>query len=360
MSSLRLATIILASALLVAACGTTKTPEVKSTADGKAEGELTINGKTFPLKHVYAGRKKTADTEGPGGVEVLVTNEPVSDEILSKIFLELEVDTFRRDESKVLKDTSIKALYFEISEYALQSEVNAAPGFRSGILMTSDEFFTYDSLSEVKAEFQEFSFKDGNIRAKASNKWSQSEITRGPGNNLEITAEYSVIFEAKVPDQSLLARSFSANNKAWQESQSKIPAEGKAEGSMTVSKRPIALTHAYAMKEMLEDVTGAKFEAITVLLSEGPIRKEFLLLSFERGGIGEGQVLRLRFDNSGLVRDSLITYTSGLNGMFDETSAKSFIVENGRVKGSVENIETSSTIPEEKDRFSVSFDAPLN
>ena len=65
-------------------------------------------------------------------------------------------------------------------------------------------------------------------------------------------------------------------------------------------------------------------------------------------------------DESGNVRESLITHPNGQTGMFDPTSVNGFKVENGRVAGRVENKSTSfkENAPD-RDGYSVSFDAPL-
>ena len=360
MNSSKLGILMLATVLILVGCTTPKKAESVAPSDGKVEGTLTINGKSFPLKYVYAGRYKPAETTGPGGIEVLVTNEPLSYETLSRIFLELEVDLFRRKESKVLKDTSVKALYFDINAYRLESASERSECSFDGMLMTADAFFNYSPLEEARDKFDEFSFTEGTIRAKATNKWEQTEIAEGLLDNTRIAAEYTISFEAKVSDQSLLSRSFSTENKSWQESLSKIPEEGKAEGTLMVSKQTIELKHAYAMEEKLGGPAGETIGATTILVSDRPIRKEFLLLSFERGVIGDGYVLRLQIDESGAVRESFITYPYGQTGMFDSTSAKAFKVENDRATGSAENISSSTmTAPSELDRYSVSFDAPL-
>jgi hypothetical protein len=356
----RLGVLIVVSALALAGCATGKKAEATVPPDGRVEGALTINGKTFPLKYVYAGRYKPAETRGPGGIEVVVTNEPLSHETLSRIFLELEVDLFRRKESQVLKGTSIKALYFDINAYRLEMASERSECVFDGMLMTADAFFNYSPLEEARDRFDQFSFKDRTITAKASNKWKQTEIAEGLQDDIEIAAEYTISFEANVSDQSLLSRSLSTENKSWQESLSKIPEEGKADGTLMVSKRTVKLSHAYVVKQKLPGQAGETIEVITLLLSDRPIRKEFLLLSFERGLVGDGYVLLLGIDESGAVIASSITYPNGQNGMFDPTSAKAFKVENGRVTGSAENVSASTLAePSEQDRYSVSFDAPL-
>jgi len=301
----RLGVLIVASALALAGCATGKKADADMPSDGKVEGTLTINGKNFPLKHVYAG----LETEGPGGrLDVLVTNEPISYEALSRIFLELEVSFLRREKAKVLKGTSLKALYFAVDSYELEQagrpSYTAEPSKVTfeGMLMTSDTFSGYSQFSPT-TQFDEFKYKEGTIAATAKHKWKQTE-TGEDVKDIKIDASFSVSFEAKDSDQSLLSRSLSSENKSWQESLSRLPDEGKSQGTVTMSGRVIDLEYAYAMKEKEGNLKGVT----TVLLTDEPVRKEFLLLSFERGLVGDGYGLRLRFDESGNVLESFVTH----------------------------------------------------
>jgi hypothetical protein len=355
MKSSKLAFVVCAIAVALGACSKEEEKNAVVPSDGKVEGTLTINGKTFPLKYVYAAKKRGSDPGEAAGLDVLITNEPISYELLSKIFLELEVDFFRREEHTLLKGASVVALYFEVPGYRLRYPAEQLVDF-NGMLMTPEAVFDYSGLTDAKHEFTEFSLKDGSIAAKAESKWEQTE-TDEAFKEIKIAASYSLSFDAKVSDQTLLSRGLSSENKSWQQSLSKLPEEGKADGALTVSQRVANLTFAYARKEQLED---GKADGITVLLTDTSIPKEFLLLSFERGLIGEGVGLRLRVDQSGTVLQSLITYPNGQNGMFDSTSITDFKVENGRVAGAVENKE--KTVDEkdpDKDSYSVRFDAPL-
>jgi hypothetical protein len=359
MNSYKLGILMLATVLILAGCSTSRKPESVLPSDGKVEGTLTINGKTFPLKYVYAGRVDPAEITGPGGIDVLVTDEPLTYETLSKILLELEVSPFTRRGSKVMKDSAVNALHFGISELQLDIAGGGSECAFDGMLMTSDSLSDYSSVNEVRTHFDEFSFKEGTVRGKAANKWEQIEIGEEL-QEIKTAAQYSLSFEAKVGGQSLLLRSLSPENKWWQESLSRIPEEGKAHGTLTVSKRTADLTHAYAI-ENLRGRAGETIEGITVLLSDRPIRKELLLLSIDRRVDLDGYVLRLSIDKSGALVGSQITHPYGFTSGLDQTtSLKAFIVENGRVTGSAEEGSTSTDPdPSEQNHYSVSFDAPL-
>ena len=351
----KLALTICALAVVLASCAKEEENKAVVPSDGKVEGTLTINGKIFPLKYVYAGRRKDRDQSDRGVLEVLVTNEPLPYETLSRIFLELEVDLLRREEHKVLKGTSVNALFFAIPEYRLEYSDKPPVDF-DGMLMTPETVFDYSNLSDAKHEFDEFSLKDGTIAAKAKSTWEQTE-TGEDFKEIKIAAEYSVRFEAKVSEQSLLSRGLSSENKSWQESLSKLPEEGKAQGTLTVSSRVVNLSFAYAQREKWADSKG---EGITLLLTDRPVPKEFLLLSFERGLVSGGYGLRLRINDSGTVQQSFITYTTGQNGMFDPTSTKDFRIEDGRVSGTVENKQRGRDENDpDRDGYSVKFEAPL-
>jgi hypothetical protein len=209
MSSRKLGILMLSMALALAGCATPSTPKKAESVvptDGKVEGSLIINGKIFPLTHLYAGRRKPEEIRGQGGIDVLIANEPLSYETLSKILLELEVGPFSRKAAKVLKDTSVKALHFEVSEIQLEMAGGGSECAFDGMLMTSDAFSDYSSVNEVRAQFDEFTLKEGTIRGKAANKWEQTEIGEEL-QEIKIAAQYSLSLEAKVSDQSLLSRS---------------------------------------------------------------------------------------------------------------------------------------------------------
>ena len=72
-------------------------------SDGQVSGSLIANGESYPLKHIYTGRWNRQ-------FQLLITNEPVSYETLSTIFLELNVSGTNRSESKTLKGSALKAL----------------------------------------------------------------------------------------------------------------------------------------------------------------------------------------------------------------------------------------------------------
>jgi hypothetical protein len=229
MNPSRLGVLIVASALALAGCATSKKAEAVMPSDGKVEGTLTMNGKTFPLKYVYAG----LETEGTGRrLDVLVTNEPLSYEALSRIFLELEVNFLRQKNARVLAGTSLKALYFAVDPYELEQAgrpSNTGEPSKvtfSGMLMTSDTFSEYSQYSPNN-QFDEFKYKEGTIAARAKHEWEQTE-TGEDFKEIKIDAGFSVSFEAKVSDQSLLSRSLSSENKSWQESLSRLPDEGKS------------------------------------------------------------------------------------------------------------------------------------
>ena len=352
----RLVVLIVVSALTVAGCACGKA-EAIVTSDGKVDGNLTINGKSFPLKYVYAG---LADEEFGQRLDVLITNEPLSYDTLSRIFIELEVDSFWREPTKVLKGTSVKALYFVVGPYELARA--GKPSYTGepskvtfdGTLMTSDTFFPYRAYSPTQPQFDEFKYQAGTIAAAAKNKWEQTETAED--KEIKIDADFSVSFEAKVSEQSLLSRSLSSENKSWQETLSTLPDEGTAQGTLTVSGRVADLGYAYAMKEKQGDLKGVT----TVLLTDEPIPKEFLLLSLERRLIVGGYALRLRIDQSGKVLGSFIMHPHGQAALFQTASVSGFKVENGRVSGSVENKDENHVNDEaEPNHYSVSFDAPL-
>lgn len=348
----RLLVLVLVSGLALTGCATGGNAEAGAPSDGKVEGALTINGKTFPLKYVYAGIKKD------GEFEVLIANEPVPLQTLSKIFLELSIQSFARKESKVLKGSTLKALYFTAYKFQLNPD-NSKEGGQVGevtcedsILMTSDTFFHFESQGGSMVRLEGVRFNNGTLSAKAKYEWEQTESVED--KDIKITANYGISFETKIQDESLLARSFSSENKAWQASLAALPQEGTAQGDVKMPNHAINLTHAYAMRQKSE-----KFgEVITLLLTDKPVPKEYLLLSFERSATPtEISGLFLNIDESGSVRNSILRHLHGQQP-FDDSQMKSFKLENGKAIGAAEG-KWNSSFKDDVATYSVSFDAPL-
>lgn len=352
MDSRRIGIVILVSALAVAGCATSQIAAAAAPPDGKVEGALTINGKTFPLKYVYTG------TKDKGEFEVLIANEPVPLQTLSKIFLELSIQSFARKESKVLKGSTLKALYFTGYKFQLNPD-NSKTGGEVGvvscedsILMTSDTFFHFENQSGSTVRLEGVRFNDGTLSAKARYKWEQTETVED--QDIKIIANYAVSFEAKIQDESLLARSFSSENKAWQASLAALPQEGTAQGDVKLPNHAINLTHAYAMRQKSERFG----EVITLLLTDKPVPKEYLLFSFERSATPlEISGLFLNIDESGSVRNPIFRHLSGQQP-FDDSQMKSFKLENGKAIGAAEG-KWNSRSKDDSATYSVTFDAPL-
>jgi hypothetical protein len=302
--------VILVSALALGGCATSQIAAAAAPPYGKVEGALTINGKTFPLKYVYAG------TKGKGVFEVLIANEPVPLETLSKIFLELSIDSFARKESKVLKGSTLKALYFTGYKFQLDPENSQKGGeftCEDSILMTSDTFFHFENQGGSAVRMEDARFNNETLSARAKYEWEQSESAQD--QDIKITSNYALSFETKIKGESLLARSFSSENKAWQASLASLPQQGTAQGDVKMRNRDISLTHAYATRQKSE-----KFgEVITLLLTDKPVPKEYLLFSFERSATpSEIAGLFLNIDESGSVRSSILRWPAAVRRFADE------------------------------------------
>lgn len=345
---------IVLCALALFGCAAEKQVEVP--ADGKVEGTLTINGKNYPLKYIYSGRQKPESDYSwdKGEIELLITNEPVSYQLLSKISLELSVDSLFAEENEVLKGTSINAFYLTFSPGSLENTTLKGDGAPyEGYLLTPDAAFKLSMNSEENA-FDEITLKDGTLKAKDKNTWEQSEL----GANLQdvkIKASYSFSIEANIKDETLLTRSFSSENKEWQAAMGRLPEEGSAKGTVTLSyDPPIEVKHAYAMREKLPEFG----KVITVILTDQSIPKERILFSFERTVPQDSCGLYLHIDDSGKLRESVVKWSSGMSvaitGRFAETDISDFRIENGRIIGRVENVEDQG-----RARYAVSFNAPV-
>jgi hypothetical protein len=318
--------------------------------DGQVSGSLIANGESSPLKHIYTGRWNRQ-------FQLLITNEPISHETLSRIFLELNVSVTNRSESKTLKGSTLKALYFtQYESIFLNGTVNQT-GRTSfdGTLMTSASFFQHGPV-----RFEAPNFKDGILRAKVTNEFAQSF----PGEdyqNIKMVAKYSLSFEAKIRSESLLSRSVSIENKPFQESITSLPEPGKALGTLTASRKVVTLNHSYAMQQKPEDLNtivrdllkDKPGEVVTVLLTDKPIPREYLRFSFDRSVPTDVHGLYLHVDKAGQIRWSVIRYPSGHIGIADEATIKAFKFAGGRVSGSVENGK------DKPDGYSVSFEASI-
>jgi len=335
--------------------GCAKEKKVEVATDGKVEGTLTINGKNYPLNYVYTGREKPKYDWDKGRIELLITNEPVSYELLSKIFLELSVNSLLAKENEVLKGTSINAFYLRASQGILESTWLEGDGAAyEGYLLTPDAAFNLSMNSEDDV-FDEVSLKDGMLKAKDKNAWEQTEF----GSNLQdikIQTSYSFSVEASIRDETLLDRSFSSENKAWQAAQARLPEEGSASGTVTLSRGPIEVKHSYAMRQDLPEMG----KVIIVILTDKPIPKERLMFSFERTVPNDFCGLYLHIAESGKLRESIVKWSNGYSleqaGRFAEADIRDFRVERGKISGAIENVEQDDENPV---RYNVTFTASV-
>ena len=222
------------------------------------------------------------------------------------------------------------------------------------MLITSASFFYRGSSG-----FQQVNFKNGIIKANASREWEATT----PGEDyqdIKIAAKYSLDFESRIREESLLSRSLSSENRALQEALANLPEPGNAQGTLTVSGTTVKLNYAYAMQQKKADLDKVMIdllkerpdEIITVLLTDKPVAKEHLAFSFDRSVPQSIYGLYLYVNKTGGIRWSIIRYPSGKSGIAEEIAIKGFKLEKGMIQGSVEN-------KDKRDGYSVSFQIPL-
>lgn len=323
---------------IVTGCGKGQVSKPEAKSSGKVEGSLTVNGKTEALKHLYARRVDAKPGYGgEAAINVLLTNQPISDELLNRLFEEMDKQPFERDEL-VVKGSSLSALSFRISKN--QSFKNWGTIRSDGTLVTPEGFIG----GRTTHEFQEFDLQKGLLRAKAEKEWEENKL--GDGSKRKSNqCSYSLSFEASLGESNVRSAKVEA-----------LPDQGTATGMMT-SKDGVAieLKYAYAWKERL--FFDEPEEKTVVLVTDKPIPRDKKaevvdeVQSLDRHGV---QGLRFMINE---FREVYWVYFIAKSDLFNTNSFNNveWVVENDRVRGKADFAKSGSDTRD----FSVTFDAPL-
>lgn len=336
--------VVAAVILLISGCGKGdvsnssakgNSQEAEAKSSGKVEGSLTVNGKTEALMHLYARRVDARPVYGGGAaIEVLLTNKPISEELLKKIFEETDKLIALRNE-RVVKGSLLTAVHFRIPKE--QYRKNRSKVSSDGTLVTPEHF----SGGRTSHEFQEFDLRKGVIKAKAEKEWDEKDFSNGT----KVQCSYSLSFEASLGEPNVLpAKS------------GKLPDQGTATGKMTTKDGSAAeLKYAYAWKEQL--FFDEPDEKTVVLVIDKPLpndKKAQIIDNVTTLGRYGLQGVIIMINEFGQLYSGYIISPSELmnTNLFENVE---YAVENGRVKGNADYRERGNH-PRD---FSFTFDAPL-
>jgi len=305
-----------------------------ATSNGTVVGRFTVNGKLIPLKYVYARRRDAKLPDRGGTIDLFVTNQPVPEEVLAKIYAD-KYHSFYLGED-YFKETSISGVYIAIEKGRCCDD----KVFYFMTVMSPDGYVG-DST-----EFTTFTMQGGALKARAESKHDGDGMKWNYALNL--TANLG-----KLPSQT------SASAVASISSTTPLPPdEGKAAGTLKLKTNTYNLKYAYTWKERI--FFDEPDERVFVLMTEAPVPQNRKIFEdkMEMGMlIGSDKIrgIELIIDSSGVALQSNFLLKNGtLSDSTQRTELKEFRIENGRVKGKAEykgedGIRT----------YSVSFDAPL-
>lgn len=330
--------VVVAVIVLLTGCGKGNVSKPEANSSGKVEGSLTVNGKTEALKHLYARRVDAKPVYGgEAAIDVLLTNQPISDELLKKIFDEMDKQVFERDE-RVVKGSPLTALSFRIPKN--QNLKNWGKVRSDGTLVTPEGFIG----GRTTHEFQEFDLQKGLMKAKAEKEWEENNFGDS-SNGKKNQCTYSLSFEASLGEPNVRTSNSGT-----------LPDQGTATGTMTSNDGSAAeLKYAYAWKQRL--FFDEPEEKTVVLVTDKPIpndkKAEIVgeVASLDKHGL---RGLTFMINEFGKMYWGYIIAKSDLlnTNMFKNVE---YAVENGRVKGKADFDKGDDDTRD----FSVTFDAPL-
>ncbi len=307
-----------------------------ATPNGSVLGTLIINGKPVGLGYVYARRREARLPERSGTIDLFITNKPVPEEILAKVYADKDHGFYLGED--YFKDAPITGIYICVEKgRCCKDKV-----FYFMTLMTPDGYVS-DS-----ADFATFSMQNGTIKARAESKRD------GDGTKWS----YALNVNANLGKSPSPAAGVRAASTSIRTTTPLPPDEGKASGKLQLKGKAYSLKYAYTWKERI--FFDEPDERIYVLITEGPVPPERKIFedNIEMGLlIGSDKIrgIELIIDASGLPLQSNFLLQNGtLADSTQKTELNGFRIENGRVKGKAEykgedGIRT----------YTVSFDAPL-
>jgi hypothetical protein len=334
-------------ALLITGCarqpGTTANDQSLPSA-GQVTGNLTINGKAEALKQIYTRRVEAQPDGKRASIDLLLANQPLSEELVEKLFTEADQ---LYSEPEMLKDSTIQALYLNIPKYHHQTGQKV---IYDATLLTSKYVLHPNDIS--KTQFTEFDLKKGVIKAKTSCEWEATTYDENM-NDVKMKCSYSVDFQTTL-------KATAGQDAGAEKNASQPPGQGTASGKMMYKGETVALNYAYAKRYKL--FFDEPEEYLVVLLTDKAIpeasRLEVLQRNNRLNSYFELQGIILSIDQFGSIQGGAVESKSDSLST-NYFTPKQCTLENGRIKGNFKYDKENSMNKNDGRDFSVAFDAPL-
>jgi hypothetical protein len=336
---------LLISLLLITGCAKQQGAagnEKGSPGGSKVEASLSINGKAEALKHIYTRRVEATPEGRDAEIEVLLSNQTLSEELLGKL-LDDEGNRFLNSDD-ILKGTTIQALYLNIpkSQYSPGQKIEY-----DATLLTSK----YVLRQSDSTKFTDFDLKKGVIKATASSGWEDTSFDEKL-NDVKVKCSYSVDFQATLP-------AVAGQNADVEKTSAQIPVEGKAEGKMRFESETVTLKYAYAKR--FKQFFDEPEEYITVILTDKAIPEATRLEILKNGGVSGGanrlRGIFLGINQFGNIYGGNVVFNSD-SIMTNYFTPRQCTLENGRIKGNFKYDKEERKNKDDRD-FAVAFEAPL-
>jgi hypothetical protein len=334
---------LLISVLLITGCARQAATDGKgSPVAGKIEGNLTVNGKSETLKHIYSRRVEATPEGQQAEINLLLSNQSLSEETVEKIFGDAENRFLNNDD--ILKEATVQALYLNIPKYRYSPDQKIE---YDATLITPK----YVLQQNDSTQFAEFDLKQGVIQAKAHSEWEDTTFDEKL-NDVKVKCGYSVDFQTALKE-------IAGQNANREKTNAQPPGEGSAEGKMRYESETVTLKYAYAKRFKL--FFDEPEEYITVILTDKAIPEASRLEVLENGGLPKSTYnlrgIFIGINQFGSINGGNVVFNSD-SLMTNYFTPKQCILENGRIKGNFKYDKEERKNRDDRD-FAVTFDAPL-
>ncbi len=312
------------------------TAQLKS--NGAVTGTFTINGQPIKLQYVFARRTEPSSLTGWSEIELFITNQPLTDEVLKRI-TQVPPD----DKAPAVK--SLRGIYISIGKLWVGNPEKIPYGF---VLMRPAM-----DIADTQ-EFSSFNLREGKLEAKAVGNGSEEDVRWSYSLNISATLE-----KLASPTGAPLPLPGVAKSMIG------IPPEaGKAEGSARIEGQTFRLKYAYMWREKLFFDEPEEF--IHLVLTEEPLPRDEKVY---KGGLEvvdfttPYQVMgfAIKLTPSGVARTGVFILKTGSRSLSkglvhnyqnNNLRVSDFKLENGKVIGKI-------TYKVDAEEFTASFNAPI-
>jgi hypothetical protein len=336
---------LLISVLLISGCAKQQgaTTNGKGTpAAGNLEASITINGKAEALKHIYTRRVEAKPEGRDAEIDVLLSNQPLSEELLGKLLD--DTGNWLMNSDDILKGTTIQALYLNIPKY--QYSPGQKIGYNATLITPK-----YALRQSDNTEFAEFDLKKGVMKAKANSEWEDTTLDEKL-NDVKLKCSYAIDFQTTLKE-------IGGQNASPEKKSVQLPGEGSAEGNMRYESETVTLKYAYAKR--FKKFFDEPEEYIALILTDKAIPEARRLEILENGGTSGGpnrlRGIFLGINQFGSIYGGNVVFNSD-SIMTNYFTPKQCTLENGRIKGNFKYDKEERKNKDDRD-FAVSFDAPL-